>query len=239
MEPIFRCGTKKAIDELAIELNLPNDSSMQDWSYTEGNPEDIERYISLYETLTDDDKKFVLMELIIQATEDQATDELFLKYCNRIKMFIVKDFKIHEYTVHYWSYFDNESLEDCWNITPLMRQLWFDNTKLKLLFVCTVNRMRSATAHEIYEGDQRFIVKSAGTDKSANTVISNEILDWADSIVVMEKHHRNYIRQKFPDIYKHKKIVCLCIPDDYDFMDTELIAILKEKVEDVYRRKLI
>jgi protein-tyrosine-phosphatase len=35
--------------------------------------------------------------------------------------------------------------------------------KLKLLFVCTVNRMRSATAHKIYEDDYRFDVKSAGT----------------------------------------------------------------------------
>ena len=43
--------------------------------------------------------------------------------------------------------------------------------KLKLLFVCTVNRMRSATAHRIYENDNRFEVKSAGTDKTANTVI--------------------------------------------------------------------
>jgi predicted protein tyrosine phosphatase len=69
------------------------------------------------------------------------------------------------------------------------------DTKLKLLFVCTVNRMRSATAHKIYESDDRFEVKSAGTDKSANTVLTEEILNWADSIVVMEKHHRNHIRK--------------------------------------------
>ena len=111
--------------------------------------------------------------------------------------------------------------------------------KLKLLFVCTVNRMRSATAHKIYENDMRFEVKSAGTDTSANTVLSVELLNWADSIVVMEKHHRNFIRQKYPEIYKTKKIVCLYIPDDYDYMQTELISIMKDKVEDVYMRKLL
>ena len=110
---------------------------------------------------------------------------------------------------------------------------------LKLLFVCTVNRMRSATAQKIYENDDRFEVKSAGTDKSANTVVSHDILNWADSIIVMEKHHRNFIRQNFSDIYKTKKIVCLYIPDDYDYMQTELISILKNKVEDVYKRGLI
>ncbi len=113
------------------------------------------------------------------------------------------------------------------------------NTKLKLLFVCTVNRMRSATVHKIYENDDRFEVKSEGTDKTANTVLTNEILSWADSIIVMEKYHRNHIRNHFPEIYKNKRIVCLYIPDDYDFMQTELIGILKHKVEDIYNRNLI
>jgi predicted protein tyrosine phosphatase len=111
--------------------------------------------------------------------------------------------------------------------------------KIKMLFVCTVNRIRSATAHRIFEEDERFEVKSAGTAVTANTVISNEILNWADSIVVMEKYHRNYIRQKFPDIYKNKKIVCLYIPDDYDYMQIDLIQILKTRFENVYMSGLI
>jgi predicted protein tyrosine phosphatase len=115
----------------------------------------------------------------------------------------------------------------------------FQIQQLKLLFVFTVNRMRSATAHYIYDKDPRFEVRSAGTDPTANTVLSPELLGWADSIVVMEKHHRNDIRKHFPDIYRQKKIVCLYIPDEYDYLDPELIEILQEKVESVYRRKLI
>lgn len=111
--------------------------------------------------------------------------------------------------------------------------------RIRILFVCTVNRMRSATAHKIFEDDARLEVKSAGTDKSATTVLSQELLDWADTIVVMEKHHRNTIRQRFPDVYKDKKIVCLYIPDDYDFMQDELIGLLKDKFESVFRRGLI
>lgn len=129
MEPTFRCGTRKAIDELSEELNIPNDSSLQDWSYTEGKPDDIEKYISHYDLTKDDDKKFVLMELIIQATEDQNTEELFLKYCDRIKPILDTDFKLHEFTIHYWACFDNENLDDCWKIAILMRQLWADNYK--------------------------------------------------------------------------------------------------------------
>ena len=120
-----------------------------------------------------------------------------------------------------------------------MNSLETVNNKLKLLFVCTINRMRSATAHKIYETDNRFEVKSAGTDNSASTVISIELLNWADTIIVMEKHHRNFIRQKYPEIYKNKKIVCLYIPDDYDYMQQELIYILKDKIEDIYNRGLV
>ena len=126
MEPIFRCGTRKAIDELAEELNLPNETWMQDWPYEVVIPEDVEKYIEHYEKLTDEDKKFVLMEGIIQATEDQDTGVYFLKYWNRIKPLLENDFYIHEFTVYYWSCFDNKNIKDCWKITPFMRQLWED-----------------------------------------------------------------------------------------------------------------
>jgi predicted protein tyrosine phosphatase len=109
----------------------------------------------------------------------------------------------------------------------------------KILFVCTINRMRSATAQVMYENDDRFEVKSAGTDKDARIVIDRELLEWADAIVVMEKYHRNKIRAKFPDIYDSKKIVCLYIPDEYDFMEPALMDTLKAKFENVYQRGLL
>ncbi len=111
--------------------------------------------------------------------------------------------------------------------------------KLKILFVCTINRMRSATAQEIFKNDERFEVASAGTSESARNVISLSLLEWADSIVVMEKYHRNFIRKNFPDIYKIKKIVCLYIPDEYDYMQAELIYLLKEKFESAHLRGLL
>lgn len=90
--------------------------------------------------------------------------------------------------------------------------------KRRLIFICTVNRMRSATAHKIYLDDPRFEVDSAGTDRTANVVLEDWHLEWADAIVVMEKHHRNAIRSKFPDLYEKKPIVCLYIEDIYDFI---------------------
>ena len=114
-----------------------------------------------------------------------------------------------------------------------------EEKKLKILFVCTINRMRSATAHKIFEKDNRFEVKSAGTDTSAATVLTSELMDWADAIIVMEKSHRSFIRSKHPGYYNTKKIVCLYIPDEYEYMQPELIAILKDKVDDVHKRGLL
>lgn len=111
--------------------------------------------------------------------------------------------------------------------------------KPRYLFVCTVNRMRSTTAHEIYKDDPRFEVDSAGTDRTANTVLEEWHLEWADAIVVMEKYHRNVIRGKFPAWSDKKPIVCLYIEDIYGFMQPELIAILREKFEDAHRRGLL
>ena len=128
MEPTFRCGTRKAIDELAVELNLPNENWMQDWPIEVIVPADIKIYIDHYKKLTDDDKKFVLMEGILDATEYQPTEGLFLKYWNGVRQILDKDFAIHEYTIHTYACFDTETIEDCYKLTPGMREIWTTKT---------------------------------------------------------------------------------------------------------------
>jgi hypothetical protein len=131
MKPNFRWSTTKAEEELAKELNLPYKIGMQDWTYEVANYTDIDKYINHYKKLKNEDKKFALMQTIIQATEDQITEETFVKHCNIIKPIITKDFSNHEYTVYYWSCFDNKNIADCWQITPFMRQLWEENGENK------------------------------------------------------------------------------------------------------------
>jgi len=50
---------------------------------------------------------------------------------------------------------------------------------------------------------------------------------WADVIFVMERKHRQILKQLFPDDISGKVLVVLDIADDYQFNDPELIAILK------------
>ena len=46
----------------------------------------------------------------------------------------------------------------------------------------------------------------------------------------MEKRHRNIIHSKFKEIYLRKRIICLYIPDQFEFMDPELVQLLEERV---------
>lgn len=108
--------------------------------------------------------------------------------------------------------------------------------KLKVLFVCTANRMRSRTAETMYENDRRFEVRSAGTSMLADQVVDEEILSWAEWIVVMEDAHRRRIQRKFRDIVKNKVILTLDIPDIYFYMDPTLMRDIKARFEDAYTR---
>ena len=102
--------------------------------------------------------------------------------------------------------------------------------RTKILFVCSRNRRRSLTAETIFKGEPVWDVRSAGTEESARIKANAGHLGWADVIVVMEKRHKERLRQKFPEEFATKPCVCLFIADDYEFMDANLIEVLREKM---------
>ena len=74
-------------------------------------------------------------------------------------------------------------------------------------------------------------VRSAGVGSHATVPVTEELLEWADIIFVMEKRQRNLIQKKWPEQYERKRIVCLYISDEYDYMDPVLVRILVDKLE--------
>ena len=50
----------------------------------------------------------------------------------------------------------------------------------------------------------------------------------------MERQHRTKIANRFPRHLKNKKLICLDIPDDFEFMDPKLVAILSAKLESFF-----
>lgn len=99
-----------------------------------------------------------------------------------------------------------------------------------ILFLCSQNKLRSPTAEAIFCDVDGWDVRSAGLNLGAEVYISTEDVEWADIIFVMEQRHKKKLRQGFRPQIKNQRVICLGIPDDYDFMDEALILILRNKV---------
>jgi predicted protein tyrosine phosphatase/ubiquinone/menaquinone biosynthesis C-methylase UbiE len=102
--------------------------------------------------------------------------------------------------------------------------------KIKILFVCSRNKWRSLTAEKICEKISGYSVRSAGTEKGARIRVTEGLVGWADWIFVMEKKHADRLRSKFPESLEGKKLICLQIPDNYQYMEPELVELLLAKL---------
>ncbi len=100
----------------------------------------------------------------------------------------------------------------------------------KLLFVCSRNRLRSLTAEKLFEGCPGYQVRSAGTQPDARIVITEGHIGWADVIFAMEKSHLSRMLRKYPEALRGKRVITLGIPDDYDYMQPELLDELRGKL---------
>ncbi|MRW93162.1 phosphotyrosine protein phosphatase [Duganella sp. FT80W] len=99
----------------------------------------------------------------------------------------------------------------------------------RALFICTQNRLRSPTAENVFASWPGVETDSAGLGNDANVPLSSEQIEWANLIFVMEKAHRNRLSAKFSRHLNGKRVICLDIPDDYEYMQPELIRLLKAK----------
>lgn len=102
---------------------------------------------------------------------------------------------------------------------------------MNLLFLCSQNKRRSLTAEKLFDGYDGHSARSAGTENNARIKVTAGLIGRADVIFCMEKKHLRRIREKFSEELCGKKIVCLNIPDDFEFMDEELVGILESAVE--------
>jgi len=100
----------------------------------------------------------------------------------------------------------------------------------RVLFVCSQNRLRSPTAEQVFSTWEALEVTSAGLNNDAENPVTPEVLQWAELIFVMEKAHRNKLQKKFQPYLAGKRVVCLNIPDVYEFMDPLLVRLLQAKV---------
>lgn len=102
--------------------------------------------------------------------------------------------------------------------------------KHNVLFVCGKNRLRSPTAEQVFAHWPGVETASAGTGHDADCPVSAELIDWADTVLVMEPAHRARIAARFQRQLLGKRIAVLGIPDKYAYMAPELVRLLEKKV---------
>jgi predicted protein tyrosine phosphatase len=90
--------------------------------------------------------------------------------------------------------------------------------------------MRSPTAEQVFARHPGVQCASAGLNCGADNPLTAELVEWAELIFVMERHHKTMLSARFRHHLGGKRIVCLDIPDNYPYMDPGLIALLKSRV---------
>jgi predicted protein tyrosine phosphatase len=95
----------------------------------------------------------------------------------------------------------------------------------RVLFICSQNKLRSPTAELVFATRTDLEVDSAGTNQDAENPLTGELVAWAEVIFVMEKTHRAKLSKRFKRHLK-ARVICLDIPDDYAFMDPDLVTLL-------------
>lgn len=105
-----------------------------------------------------------------------------------------------------------------------------------VLFVCSANKLRSATAADYFaEKFTSLSFDSAGTNhkicrKEGTTPLTEELMEWADIVLVMEEKHRRIILTNGGSAYG-RKLRVLAIPDHFKYYQKELIELLVMKAE--------
>lgn len=94
-----------------------------------------------------------------------------------------------------------------------------------ILVLCGRNKKRSRTAEHIFKNDNRFNIRSAGLSPKSERKISENDLIWADLIFVMGTEQRSKLKGLYPHL-EMPSIEVLNIPDDYEFMNDDLVEIL-------------
>lgn len=102
--------------------------------------------------------------------------------------------------------------------------------KAKVLFVCSANLDRSPTAEKLFHNWKgRWEAKSAGIMPSlGRNPLSQDLIDWADLILVMEPQHAEYIHANFNT--NPNKLRVLDVSNRFVHDDPELILELRTRV---------
>ena len=100
----------------------------------------------------------------------------------------------------------------------------------RVLFICGKGRQRSPTAEHIFANRDGWETDCAGLSADADILVSSEQIEWATHIAVMEMRQVGRLKKAFPKLVAGKKIISLDVPDDFEFMQAELVELLQNRI---------
>lgn len=102
--------------------------------------------------------------------------------------------------------------------------------RTNVLFVCSRNQWRSPTAEQVWRKHPCLPVRSGGTSPNAKHPVSAKDLSWAQVIFVMEEKHKSRLVAEYRRLLENKPLHVLDIPDEYKYMDEELVVLVRQSV---------
>lgn len=104
------------------------------------------------------------------------------------------------------------------------------DARTHVLFVCSRNQWRSPTAEQVWRRHPALAVRSGGTSPNARHPVSADDIAWAHVIFVMEEKHKSRLLAEYRRMLEGKTIHVLDLPDEYRYMDAELVDLLRQSV---------
>jgi predicted protein tyrosine phosphatase len=81
----------------------------------------------------------------------------------------------------------------------------------RALFVCEANLHRSPTAERLYSATPGVEERSAGTSPLARVQVTEELLQWADAVFVMERRLHRLLLRRFAAALAGKKLAAVLV----------------------------
>ncbi len=129
-QPPPRYPTPRTSKILCDLLDLEYENGMQDWPLEVANAARLGEFCDAYEAgNSDDEVRFVLMELIVFSLDDwlaegTETASETEPLPERVERLLMRDFPLHLHTVNYWRLDGETDDENVFHATPLMRRVW-------------------------------------------------------------------------------------------------------------------
>ncbi len=104
---------------------------------------------------------------------------------------------------------------------------------MNVLFVCSRNQWRSPTGEAVFRRHPSLVTRSAGVSAGARRKVNAADIVWADIVFAMEEKHLKRLRADFRQDLLAVETYVLDIPDDYRFMDAELVDLIHTAVSEI------